>query len=122
MGALALRGHSISGSEVRRAVASRRWREAQARTVLAELDASGLEVVDFCRRHGIDHQRIGYWQRRLGGGAGTNGLLVPVRVVGSSPGIDEEPIEIVVRGGRTIRVRSGFDEETLRQVLEVLGC
>lgn len=92
--------------------------------MLAALDASGLEVLDFCRRHGLDHQRIGYWQRRLGGGGGarTNGLLVPVRVVGASPVIDEEPLEIVVRGERTIRVRSGFDEETLRRVLEVLGC
>lgn len=121
MGAQGSRGHSLSGSEVRRAVAARRWREAEARTVLAELEASGLEVLDFCRRHGLDPQRIAYWQRRLGGGAGTKGLLVPVRVVGS-PVIDDEPIEIVVRGERTIRVRSGFDDETLRRVLEVLGC
>lgn len=92
--------------------------------MLAALEASGLGVVDFCRRHGIDHQRIGYWQRRLGGGGGarTSGLLVPVRVVGSSPAIDDEPIEIAVRGERTIRVRSGFDEATLRRVLEVLEC
>ena len=120
-----LRGHAISGgSDFRRAMASRRWREPQARAVLAELEASRLEVLDFCRRYELDHQRIGFWQRRLGGvgDGGKSGLLVPVRVVGSSPVIDDEPIEIMVRGERTIRVRSGFDGETLRRVFEVLGC
>ena len=124
MEAQALRGRVISGDGLRQAVATRRWREPQARAVLAELETSGLDVLDFCRRHGLDHQRIGYWQRRLGnaGGGGTNELLVPVKVVGSRPVVDDDAIEIVVRGERTIRVRSGFDGDALRRVLEVLEC
>ena len=124
MEAQALRGRAISGDGFRQAVATRRWRESQARVVLAELEASGLGVLDFCRRYGLDHQRIGFWQRRLGrvGDGGRSEFLVPVKVVGSRPVGDDEAIEIVVRGERSIRVRPGFDGDALRRILEVLEC
>ncbi len=124
MGANTMRGDFRAGSGIRRVVTSRSWREAEARAVLAELEASGLSVLAFCRRYGVGRQRIGYWRGRLATGeqAGTKPLLVPVRVVGTSAVAECEAIEIVVRGERTVRVRGGFDREVLRRVLEVLEC
>ena len=92
--------------------------------VLGELEATGLSVGAFCRRYGLCRQRLDYWKRRLAVVArpDTKSMLVPVRVVERPPPTESQPIEIEVRGERTVRVRAGFDRDVLRQVLEVLAC
>jgi hypothetical protein len=42
--------------------------------------------------------------------------LVPVRLVGAAEGA----IEVLLGGGRSVRVRAGFDEATLRRVIAAL--
>ena len=117
------RGSRSDGS-VGRAVESHYWREQDARAVLDELGASGLSLQAFCRRYGVGRERVRYWQRRLRARAGVTDapVFLPVRVVTPRIAVADEPIEIVVRGERTVRVRPGFDRELLRRVLEVLEC
>lgn len=43
----------------------RRWTDADAQTVLAALDASGLSVSAFASREGLDVQRLYFWRRRF---------------------------------------------------------
>lgn len=43
----------------------RRWNAQQARSVLEELDASGLSVAEFARRRGVHPGRIRRWRARL---------------------------------------------------------
>lgn len=121
-----MRGAKRSGSEgdVRRAVDSRYWRAEDARAVLGALESSGLGIRAFCRRYGVGRRRISYWRRQLGDGPPTDGrpVFLPVRVLETTTSAAAEPIEVVVRGERTIRVRSGFDGALLRRVLEVLEC
>ncbi len=47
----------------------RRWTEAEAREVVADLRSSGLTVEQFARRRGLDPQRLYRWRRRLAGDA-----------------------------------------------------
>lgn len=115
---------SRSADGVWRAVKSRYWRERDARAVLGELGASGLGLRAFCRRYGLGRERVRYWQRRLAASAGVSEapVFLPVQVVTPRIAVAAEPIEIVVRGERTVRVRAGFDRELLCRVLEVLEC
>jgi len=123
MEAQRLRGYLRAGNRIDRAIASRSWSEAEARAVLEEIEASKLSIAAFCRRYGLCRQRLDYWKRRLSDGDRRgNAVLVPVRVVGTPLSTRSEPIEIDVRGERTVRVRAGFDRELLRQVLDVLEC
>lgn len=45
--------------------ARRHWTEADARRVLAELDASGQPLKTFARARGLVPQRLEWWRRRL---------------------------------------------------------
>ena len=41
------------------------WHEPEARFALAQLDASGLSLTDFARRHAIRAAKLRRWQRQL---------------------------------------------------------
>jgi len=115
---------------------NRYWSRREAVVVLARLADSGLDVAAFARQHRIPDRRIRRWKEKLPAPhafvareATTTGEeaipLVPVRVVEQSI----EPrrgtgslsqIEVVVQGGRAVRVPAGFDSETLARVVTVL--
>ena len=82
---------------------SRRWSPDAARTVLEALEQSGLPVIRFAARHGVDAKRLYRWQRRLAGAKAVSqqpshftevGLAVPVRAA----------IELVLHDGITLRI------------------
>jgi len=80
--------------------------------LLAEHRKSGDSVKDFCRSRGI-HPNTFYKKRKLH----ESGPLVEIPV---TPSVDVTPIE--VNAGRyRVSIRSGFDRECLRSVLEVIG-
>lgn len=115
---------------------NRYWSRREAVVVLARLAASGLDVAAFARQHGIPDKRIRRWKEKLPAPhaivareATTTGEetipLVPVRVVGArveTMGTAEgsSQLEVVVQGGRAVRVPAGFDSETLARVVTVL--
>jgi len=117
------------------------WHEREARVVVAAWEASGESLGAFARRHGLGESRLDHWRRRLRvqaaneveGARGTEAFL-PVKIVEHvGEGLRElrggpggaGAIEVVVRGGRVIRVPDGFEPSTLArlvQTLEALPC
>jgi hypothetical protein len=71
---------------------------------------SGLSVRAFAHRRRLPVERVYDWRRRLG--AEVVRRFLPV---GESAGV-----EIVLRGGRTVRVRSDVDDRLLARVVAVL--
>ena len=108
------------GRPVRDLALERTWRGR-----LREWRRSGLTGRDFCARHSLSEPSFYAWRREIcqrdreRSAAKRSPAFVPVRVVGA------EPLEVVVRGGRVVRVAAGFDAEQLRAVvaaLEALPC
>jgi hypothetical protein len=92
------------------------WREADAKSVLGSWRESGLSLRAFALRHGLSLSRLGRWKARLRAGAGTVQfhrveVVQPVMLPQSGIGVD-----VVLRGGRRIRVRRGFDASLLEAV------
>jgi transposase-like protein len=80
---------------------------------------SGLSVRAFCARHHIAQPSFYAWRRELQQRDAAT-VFVPVRVVTDDQPASSTPIEILLAGGRSVRVTSGFDPATLRQLLAVL--
>ena len=96
----------------------RRWREEDAATVLAALDASGRSMAEFAKRHGLDMQRLHFWRRRLGTARRPSKGRAPtfVEVLPRSSG----HVEVVLRSGRTLRAGVSIDSAELRRLVEAL--
>jgi hypothetical protein len=100
-------------------------KEREWRHWLQEWRASRLSVRAFCERRGLAEQRFYAWRRELDRRAGerTDNLpsaFVPVEVVAAAAPDPSTALELVLSGGRTLRVAPGFDAATLRQLLAVL--
>ena len=95
-------------------------KERQWRRWIREWQASGLTVRDFCDRHGLDEHRFYAWRRELGRRDAEASPFMPVRIVSGDVPAAGRPLEVVLPGGRTVRVAPGFDGPTLRQLLAVL--
>ena len=95
-------------------------------------ESSGLSIVGYCRREGLSASGYHWWKRRLkvhkeSGVSGTMSVAAAFAEVAVVPPEADvrAALEVVVRGGRVIRIGPGFDAETLARVLDVLevrGC
>ena len=107
-----------------------RGKERFWRRMLRRWRSSGGTVREFCARHGLSEPSFYFWRRNLAArdrqatarrqsdghrGGGTD-LFVPVRVLPTPP-----VLEVVLGGGRVVRVPAGFDAATLRQLLDLLA-
>jgi transposase len=116
-----------------------RWRrdlakERHWRRHVARWQSSGLSIRAYCRNEALSEPSFHAWRRVLhqrqeerpaapAGGAAqrrppTATAFVPVRLVETANA--GSALEIVVRGGRVVRVAAGFSANTLREVLAVL--
>jgi transposase-like protein len=101
-------------------VRRRRWTEADARSTLASLEASGLSVAAFAAREGLSAQRLHRWRHRLAENdvAAPAFIEIPRQVVGV--------VEVVLRSGRVLRVSESIDGAVLRRIAASLedtaGC
>jgi len=95
----------------------RRWTVAEARAALAAVDESGLSINAFAARQGIDAQRLYYWRRRLAG----EGLVAqpPPEFVELRPQ-RPEPVEVMLRSGRVLRVAESIDPVVLIRLVAAL--
>jgi transposase len=97
-------------------------KEARWRRHLRNQDASGLSVREFCQQEGLAESSFYYWRLeierrdRAGNGEGKPAFLA---VEVNTPA-HESAIEVVLASGHVLRVRGGFDADTLRQLLAVL--
>jgi len=100
-------------------VQRRRWREADARAVVAAWQRSGKSKSVFAREHSLVLQRLSRWAARLGGCSNRRVRFHPVRLVG---GLRDRnaAIEVVLVDGCRVRVPEGFVAEELERVLRVV--
>lgn len=110
--------------------AKRRWRELDAREALDAHRADGGSLTAFARKSRLPLHRLRWWRKRLGRTPTSAGAsaprFLPVMLMGrpnSEPGYGG--VEVVLTGGRRVRVDAQFDTPTLVRVvaaLESLGC
>ena len=80
---------------------------------------SGLTIRAFCARHHLSQPSFYTWRRELKQRDAAT-TFVPVRVVTDDQPTPSTPIEILLAGGRSVRITPGFDPTTLGKVLAVL--
>ena len=111
---------------------------------------SGLTVRDFCGEHAVSEPSFYSWRRTLAercrqrdgrrgrssstangdgnapardtdaSGQDDQPVFVPLRVVATAADRPGPTFEVVLRGGRVVRVQAGFDAASLRELLAVL--
>jgi transposase-like protein len=101
------------------------WRQA-----VAEWQQSGLSVTAFCQQRQLQIQAFFRWRKLLAlrdrpappaeATTTSSALFVPVQLRPQPPSCPEPPFEVVLAGGRLLRVRAGFDPASLRLLLGVL--
>jgi len=79
---------------------------------------SGLTARVYCARHGLSEPSFYSWRRELAKRDAASAAFVPVHVEGQTA--PAATLEVVLEGGRTIRVPAGFNSATLKQLLAVL--
>lgn len=95
-------------------------KEQQWRGWLRQWQTSGLSVRDFCDRHDLSQATFYAWRRILRQRDADATPFVAVQVVADTPSAPAPPLEVVLAGGRCLRITPGFDADTLRQLLAVL--
>ena len=119
-------------------VRSRSWNRARWLAHVHACSSSGLSVIKYCQREGLNPGSLNRWRRlfRESGevppdelcGAEDEApgpLFVQVESPSFSLAMEPQTFEVVLAGRRCIRVGPGFDEETLRRLvmaLESLPC
>jgi transposase len=108
----------------------RRWRREQKLAILAEIDAPGGSVSEVARRHALHTSLLFRWRRELSrrkpsAPASPVQGFVPVRLPPPSVPAPQAParsgsIEVVLVGGRTIRVGADVDTGALLRIVEAL--
>lgn len=100
--------------------------------VIRDAARSGMSTRAFCRQRKLKECQFYWWQRRLKeqrppastprGPANGQGSFA---LVSDEPGTSDAGIELLLAGGRRLRIAKGVDEATLRSVLAALeqpGC
>lgn len=86
------------------------WRE-----VIRKQQSSGLSIAQFCRQEGIAQASFYTWRKKLT--ADKAGPFLELQLPNLTHAI---PCEIILPGCRVI-VPPGFDPDSLRKLLDVLG-
>ena len=95
-------------------------KERQWRHWIQRWQHSGLSVRAFCARHGLAPPSFYAWRRTLQQREAATPPFVAVRVLPDEAPAPGPSVEVVLVGGRCLRVLPGFDPATLRQLLAVL--
>jgi transposase-like protein len=106
----------------------RRWTAAEARATLAALSNSGLTASAFAQQEGLEVERLRRWRRRLASteqrprpATGPAGAAELIELCPRQP----QPVEIVLRSGRVLRVAETIDTAALARLVAALekpGC
>lgn len=101
-------------------------KETRWRRIIGEAARSGMSIREFCRRRRLDEGQFYAWrltlQRRRSERGGKRGVAGATFALVSADGEGESAgIELVLEGGRKLRISRGVDAETLRTVVGALG-
>ena len=118
------------------ATTRRRWSDEQKRAIVEEVDSTGTAVSKVARRHGIHSSQLFRWRRAFGAQTAIEvpraATFVPVIVQPcrhSQPSVQSPApsassktgtIEIVISGGRTLRVGGDVDTSALVRIIDAL--
>ena len=94
-------------------------KEAYWRKQLRRQQAAGLSVREYCREQGLIESAFYFWRReiqRRDRQVQAEPAFVPIVVEAPA----ESAIEVTLASGHVVRVRAGFDEKTLQQLLALL--
>lgn len=102
--------------------------EVQWRRTLDRWKASELGPRDFCRRENVSEPQFHYWRRKIRRRKEPAAITptpkaprpAPVRFVPLHVAPSAAPFEILLAGGRIVRVPCAFDPATLRRLVEAL--
>lgn len=100
------------GRETGKAQQWRRWVQEQR--------ASGMTVRAFCRRRRLAEPSFYAWRRQLDRRDAISAAFVPVHVVVDEAQRSAGTLDVMLSGGRRVRVAPGFDAQTLQRLLAVL--
>jgi hypothetical protein len=100
------------------------------RKTIREAARSGLSTREFCRQRRLHESQFYWWQRRLAARPAPQSRAqaaagASFALVSEEAGTADAGIELVLAGGRRLRIARGVDEATLRSVLSALdepGC
>ena len=117
----------------------RSWSQEQKRAIVAEVEVSGASVSRVARRHGLNPGLLFRWRRNLKAKSGCTAPMepdsgvpastppppqrfVPVMLPPPEAPAPAKPgtIEIVIAGGRTVRVGADFDTAALVRIVAAL--
>jgi hypothetical protein len=88
---------------------------------IQQWQASGLSVRAFCARYRLAQASFYAWRRQLRQRQRHVTDFVPVRVLATPElAAEQQVLEVVLAGGRRLRVPPGFDAAALRRLVAVL--
>ena len=120
------------------ATTRRSWSKQQKRAIVAEIDVGGATLSEVARRHGIHSSLLFRWRKTLGSVMGAPPIdvsipprtqappfFMPVMLPPPTPSAASAPkaagaIEIVLDGGRTVRVGADVDTAALLRIVDAL--
>jgi len=97
------------------------WHEPEARFALAQLDASGLSLTDFARRHAIHVAKLRRWQRQVDSCSEASRFVELTVAQAPRPASTDEPFRLHI-DDIALDVPPRFCEHDLARLLTVLSC
>ena len=96
-------------------------KESFWRRLVREQAGSGMPVRAWCRKHRVKEVAFYWWRRELARRDAEQPVsFVPVHVSGDHRVEEGSRIEIVLAGGRRVRIRGRVDRQVLADVLAVM--
>jgi len=99
----------------------RSWSREQKLAIVAEVEVAGASVSQVARRHGVHASLLFRWRRDLKAKPGAQ-CFMPMLLPPPEAPAPAKPstIEIVIAGGRTVRVGADFDTAALVRIIAAL--
>ena len=117
----------MNEQQTQQAKIQRRRSRAEIEQLVAEFEASGLGRTAFCRQRGLSLSTLARYRsvQQQTSGEATNGkrwLAVEISgVAAATGGGGTSGLAVALPGGWRIEVGRGFDDETLKRLLGVVG-
>ena len=85
-------------------------------------EQSGINQVEYCRRHGLNIKVFGYWKRKLvRKSEGVSFVPVSIKTTHTTSARSGASLKLVTGNGYGIEIGEGFNPATLRMLLDAIG-